>query len=239
MEKENKPKRKILKYVLWILLVVIIIFVALTIRRMIIIKDLQNKVSEYTKSTNYYAKTVTHQDSTITTETYVKDNSYIAYLNVVNADGDTRTRITEYSDGVESDKYIESGGKKTALLNSEGLYHKLEISRIFDYLYTENFGQLLLLSMVSSIRSEEVNGKECYHIDRIWSPHLLWKDGNGTMHIDKETGLPVKFQDGILTKTDTGEKYDVITDFEYKFNVVTDEDIKEPNAAEYEIVEQD
>lgn len=55
-------------------------------------------------------------------------------------------------------------------------------------------------------------------------------------YISKDTGLTVRNANVKLT-TEEGT-FDVITDYKYEFGVVTDDDIKEPNILEYEIVEE-
>lgn len=54
------------------------------------------------------------------------------------------------------------------------------------------------------------------------------------IYVDKDTGLTVKRIEQII---EDGNIKENITTCEYKFNEVTDEDIKEPDALEYKIQE--
>ena len=69
-------KKKVLKIILLIVLIAIVIFLAITIRKMIIISNLNNKVSKYINSNNRYEKIVNNSEGT--TEFYLKD----AYIDV-------------------------------------------------------------------------------------------------------------------------------------------------------------
>lgn len=58
-------------------------------------------------------------------------------------------------------------------------------------------------------------------------------DANG-IYIDKETGLPIRQYMGSVTNNDK-EKFGIVTDYKYEFNVVTDENLKEPDIAGYKV----
>ncbi len=61
-------KKKILKIIGIILLVIIAIVLIHTTRNYIIIKDLQNKIANYSNSENYHIKATTVSDSGTTSE---------------------------------------------------------------------------------------------------------------------------------------------------------------------------
>ena len=49
-------KKKVLKVILFIVLAIILVFLVINIRKMLIIKDLCEKVEKYDTSNNYYEK---------------------------------------------------------------------------------------------------------------------------------------------------------------------------------------
>ena len=75
-------KKRIIK-IIGIILIIILIFIAIhTIRNTIIISDLQNKIDNYSNSTNYYTKSVaTESNGTVVTmEYYKKDKKEVVFL---------------------------------------------------------------------------------------------------------------------------------------------------------------
>ena len=74
-------KKKILKIIGIVFLIIIVIVLIHTIRNYIIITNLQNKVSKYTESTNYYTKSIsTENGMKVTIEYYKKDKKEVLKL---------------------------------------------------------------------------------------------------------------------------------------------------------------
>ena len=71
-----------------------------------------------------------------------------------------------------------------------------------------------------SVISTSCNGKKCY----------LIKDKNNESYIDKETGMAVRH-------IEKNNENDLVIDYDYKFNIVTDDDIKKPDITGYIIEE--
>lgn len=68
------------------------------------------------------------------------------------------------------------------------------------------------------------NGKDCYQVVN---------NVTGTIYyIDKETGLTIRIIGEHSVSHGNSQLYDVVTDFQYKFDVVTDNDFIEPNISE-------
>lgn len=229
-------KKKVFKVILIVLLILFLLFVINTVRKIIIIKNLQSKVSQYMDSTNCYMKSTSKAEETTTIETYRKDDKSLTKLNVVLPNG-TRNLIS-YTDGEIKNVYIDvdtnTSKSKVAMLNTEGI---VMTSSILDWLYTENFGQLILMAITSNIKSETLNGIDCYIVNGFHVANMLTSDFNVPgYYIEKETGLVIRNSDGVITKED-GTSSVVIVDREYKFDVVTDEDLVEPDISEYTIKE--
>ena len=228
--KKYSKKMKILKTVL---ILIVLIFIAIVGRNMIIFSRLQNKISKYSESTNYYVKTLTYEGETnMTVQCYVKGDKYLLNMTRRNEEG-AITKLTNYFNGTTSNTYMESGNEKIALLNSNGLPSK---TSVVNYIDTNNFWQLLLMSVFSSAKSVECNGRDCYYIGKSFSPNILFAEGKNGVYIDKETGLPIRAFNGTVVNNN-GDIFDIIVDYKYEFNTVTEEDLKEPNIQEYVIQE--
>ena len=74
----------------------------------------------------------------------------------------------------------------------------------------------------------KIDGKEFYEVSGKYSPSTLYSENTEkiSVYVEKETGLTIKKVEII---NENGQKVENITTFEYKFDSVTDEDVKEPN----------
>ena len=100
--------KKIFKIIGIILLVIIAIFLIRTIRNYIIIKDLQNKITKYSNSTNYYMKsTVTAKEGTrVDMKYYKKDNRQVVFMER-NINGEN-LKMSMYDNGDRIDIFYEN-----------------------------------------------------------------------------------------------------------------------------------
>lgn len=111
-------KKKILKIIGIVLLIIIVIVLIHTIRNYIIITNLQNKVSKYTESTNYYTKSIsTENGMKVTIEYYKKDKKEVLKLE---RDFEGKiAKMTNYNNGERVDTFWDSEeGKKVKLNNN-------------------------------------------------------------------------------------------------------------------------
>lgn len=235
--KKYNMKMKILKF---ILLGILLMFLFSYIRKVIILVGLNNKSNKYTNSSNCYMKTINFTSAAeimTTLENYKKDGKYIRKIKSLSERSKVTT--TEYYNGENLNVYNEiefeeNDGehllRKTASLNSDKhvIYEPI-IPNMIDICHPIRF---LGMPIFSTISSEKCNGKDCYRI-------VLYSfgDNDGTIYyIEKETGLLLRSigVSSMYAKVD-GEKYDMITDYQYEFNVVTEEDFIEPDISEYDI----
>ena len=212
--------RKILMVLGIIIAILVMIVLVHTIRNYMIITDLQNKISQYVNSTNYYIKSIaTVKDGTITMEYYRKDNNQVVFLerNL----NDTINKIAIYNDGEKTDTFTQTPDTKIAQLNSGTM---MSIN-IYNHLETENNWQTFLGSMLTSVKSTNYNGKDCYIIKGFMSLTSLSFEGAET-YIEKDTGLFIKDVEG-----------ETITEKEYEFDNVDDSIFVEPDISQYKIQE--
>ena len=209
---------KILGIVIAILIMLVLIH---TIRNYVIITDLQNKISQYTNSINYYIKSIaTVKDGTITMEYYRKDNNQVVFLER-NLNG-TINKVAMYNNGEKTDTFTQTPDTKIAQLNSGTI---MSIG-IYNHLETENNWQTFLGSMLASVKSTNYNGKDCYIIKGFMSSTSLTFEGAET-YIEKDTGLFIKDIEG-----------ETMTEKEYEFNNVDDSIFIEPDISQYELKEK-
>ena len=227
-------KKKVLKCIGIIILVIIAFLIIHTVRNMIIIKNITSKVASYDNASNFYVKSVSTQG--ITTESFNKDGKYLHTLVSIS---DTGTRkMIKYFNGETENTYLEaqteSGTDRIAMLNSNGLP---SFGKITNWFYTDDTRSLILMSLMAHIRSVEQNGKDCYEVTYIYSSNILMpEEGDFALYSEKETGLTIRNKNGAMVK-ENGNRIPIIVDYEYKFDVVTDEDLVEPDISEYKIIE--
>jgi len=218
-------KRKILITILLIAIISILAFLAFTIREMITLKNLNIKVAQFVNNNEHYEKIINDSGNTTTiTEYYCKGDNAVLFLNTtLNSTGETR-KLTNYFKGDKVNSYIESGEDKIALLNTNGIPSKVMIRQVDS---GNNLWELFLISLATSIRSEECNGKDCY---------VLSLGENSKTYIDKETGLTLKAIEGTVVDENGNESVQTMQ-YHYEFDNVDDNIFVEPDISKYKIQE--
>ena len=206
---------------------------------MLILINLNKKVSKYENLTNYYLKTVSFGGTTETLtvlENYKKEDKYIRRLKTISET--SKFKITDYYNGesvnsygeVETMENEEDIKRKSVTLNDKDNILEPQFPNYINIRHPLNF---IAKPLFSIITSENCNGKECYKI-----AFYAFGDRDGTIYyIEKETGLLLRSIGESIYAGSDGELHDMVTDFQYKFNVVTEEDFAEPDISEYEIQE--
>lgn len=215
-------KKTILKIVLLIIVVVVIAFLINTFRKFFIIQGLQENLETYLASTNYHIRITTLENNvtSFTTNIYLKeDNSLVTFEN-----DNSKTSI--YNDGNTTDIFTEnSDGRKAELNKNTTISYSIP-----NYLKTENSWRTFCAGMFSSIKSVDVDGKDCYVIEgnlgsifiNAPSPSNAQK-----IYIEKDTGLCIQLINSDNTQI-----------FEYEFDNVSDETFVKPNIEQYELIEE-
>lgn len=222
-KKENKKGKKILRIVLLIIAILIVIVLVHTIRNYVIITNLQNKISQYSDSTNYHMKSVANEvnGTIVTMEYYRKDNREVVFLER-NINGE-KSNIAMYNNGERTDIFTVTADSKIAQLDSGTI---LSVN-IYNQLETENNWQTFIESLLVKIRKTSCNDRECYEINGSASPMSLISEGE-KIFVDKDTGL--------LTKTVMN---DIVSEREYEFNNVQDSIFVEPDISQYTLKEKE
>jgi len=217
--KKYNRKMKILKAIICLS---IIILLSIVIRKAVIINSLSNKNEKYQLSNNFYSKISMYEiDKLSAIETYYKDGKYLRILtNFLEEDSNN---IIETYDGENTTIYIENNIGNIITIDSE-IPGIIPID-IVNYLHKENIGQFLTNSFMTTVKSVKCNGKDSYYFMNLNTSFMLKSENRYTgVYIDKQTGLPIRASGG-TTKTND-KTVDMIIDYYYEFDIVTDEDLK-------------
>lgn len=217
-------KKKIFKIIGILLLIIVILILLYIIRNTIIVTKLQKNIKEYTSKTNFSIKVtnLTSEMSKMTVNYYKKDNKEAVILERI-VDGNL-VKMSFYNNGERKDLFIETNDKKTVQVNTKNQLLGLNIT---DSLQTDNLWQTILYSSIARIKTENVNGKECYKVSNFYSPYWMYGDNITEFYIEKDTGLLIK------TVID-----DEVAVREYSFDDVEDSAFVEPNIGLYTVVEE-
>lgn len=216
-------KVKIWKILLIVAIIVLLIFIIVTLRKTLIITSLQNKISEYKNSQNFYFKENFDENSKISTiEQYKKDDITKIIIKMKQND----ITIIQFEQENEIKRYVKKDGNVS--LNDSYNTNNINKGNIVNFVNTSNILQTIYDSIVSTIKKEKINGVEYYSIKSLYNSNFIYNENTKYMKalIEKDTGLAIKY---IETINENGEEKDYVTHFEYKFNCVTEDDIKEPD----------
>ena len=229
-----KKYNKKMKFLKTIILIIIFILIFTIARRMVILYSLQNKVSKYENSDNFYTKTYYYNDDTISIHhTYRKGNMIKEKVQTISPDGTSYMTLYGRIDSNISNMYIETHDVKLAEL---GVVDRIYVNNPIGYSKINSFWDMFLIAISSNISSEKCNGKECYKIEL----STLMNEGEfikykETKYLDKETGLPIRLIDTENIDFSKEEETGQIHDYKYEFGTVRDEEFKEPDITEYKV----
>ena len=217
-------KKKIFKTIGILVLIIVILMLLYVIRNTIIVTKLQKNIKEYKSKTNFSIKVtnLTSETSKMTVNYYKKDNKEAVILER-NVD-ENSVKMSFYNNGERKDLFIETNDKKTVQVNTKNQLLGLNIT---DSLQTDNLWQTILYSSIARIKTEDVNGKECYKVSDFYSPYWMYGEKITEFYIEKDTGLLIK------TVID-----DEVAVREYSFDDVEDSAFVEPDIGLYTVVEE-
>lgn len=234
--KKFRKKMTVLKL---IILIIVIIFIALTLRKVFIISDLSNRAENIRNSKNWRSTTYSYDIGEYTTiELSQLDDQYKVKTTKITEEGKETTMMfakkseDENSERYRVNTYTETEEEKTARLNMDmGVSLSLQ-----NWLYTDNWLQLVIHSIFATVKNATYNGEECYYItnfETVYSSSFV-----RGMYVDKETGLPIstiayEYQDSEGRKG----RYPA-AEYVYEFDCVTEEDFIEPDQNEYTILKE-
>ena len=223
----EKEKIKIWKIIVAILVIILLVFVINTIRKVMIFNDLQEKISKYEKSENMYSKIDSEKSIT---ERFIKngiDKLIIKYK-------DKPMTVVQLKNGNKCKNYTFFEETKKVTVNDVNSMDALRVAKINNTIDTNSFIDKLIKCITSKVSTKTIDGKEYYVIDgKLSGSQLMLQNVISTKaYIDKETGLTMKVIE--ITKENNNNKKEYITNYEYNFDSITDDEISEPNTIGYE-----
>lgn len=218
---DKKKIKKILKIILIIVFIIFMLFIINTIRKLIIIKDIQKIASQYTSSTNYHIKSVgsgMNDGITTTINSYNKEGKRLVIIER-GKDDKVEDKISMYDNGERKSTFSETGNEKKVDIDSDFNFSMV----VYDYFGgTSNNMQLLCMAIASKVENIEYNGKKCYRI-ALQETNTEIRE----VYIEKKTGLVIRTHSG-----------SAIAEREYEFDTVQDEIFVEPDISQYKLVEK-
>lgn len=234
--------KKFLKYFLIIIIVIFLICIAIVGRKVAIISKLDKNVSNLENTEdNIYMKVNNVVDSTkeVETELFIIGDIEKS-INVVKE----TTKRTQIVYPTERKVFIEAEGNKTL-----SIYKETAAKRATDvnaaptthtvlpnYVHCMSIIERIIIALNTNIKSTSIDGKECYELSGMHSPIFLYHENSISMslYVEKDTGLPIKLVEKI--EEDRTEK-EYLTEYEIKFDIVTEKDLAEPDNSEYTMQE--
>lgn len=182
---------------------------------------------------------------TLETERFIKDDIDKVILKRKNKDG-TETKIIQYDNAERHRVYTKKDGNINMTTDTvyegispkpvrgshikvpEGVTPFASYTVIPNVGYSNSLLERIINSILTSLKTVKIDGKEFYEISGKYSSSTLYSVNTEkiSVYVEKETGLTIKKVEII---NENGQKVENITTFEYKFDSVTDEDVKEPN----------
>lgn len=210
----EKSKMKLWKKIVLIIAVMLIVFIIITLRKFIILTKLENVAKDIINSNNYYAEQYSlHGDSVSIRKSYNKDSKYLTTIERYEVNIPETRKLTIYKGKNEELGIIQSGKTKVAMLNGNTVGGQVDVNTYSGI----GLGAKIQLAVMTRIITEECSNRECYLVEGANG----WKTW-----IEKESGIIIREING-----------GIVTDFNYEFNIVKDEDITKPDISECEILE--
>ncbi len=229
-----KKYRNKLRFLWIILLVILVIFVGNTARKMIILSNLANKSKAYTNSENYhYTSYIYLKNKIIIDETWNLGDKRKFVSTHISPEGTTKFLVYGNKTGTDewgnelydTNTYNVTENNKTVELNVNKAISGL--SQSMTNVLIEDFYNLLLISLRASVTSTTYNGEECYYIQSL--PYLL------STYVSKNTGLSISILTQEVENANGGIDRLPISEYTYEFNTVTEDDFIELDISEYNV----
>lgn len=228
MKKINK-KIRLLKFIILLTFLTILLFFTVIIgRRMMIISNISKKAEQYIDSNNYHVTIYSYYECKFYKyEVYILENKIKIISDEITENGSSHN-ITigyknlennnpDYEEYITND-YMEDKEGKIVLMNCK-LFGRPKPENKF---VTKNIWELFKISLDTSIKETELDGKKCYRIE---NKQKQLKN----LYIDMNTGLEVY----------SSESENNILEIQYEFNTVTDNDFVKPDLSQYQVMTTD
>lgn len=217
--------------------IILLIIIGIFLNNFAKINSIMNRAEKSLKSNNIYREwtAITGDEYTVITKEYYKDGKYKKVWEAYTGNG-MQSSIIEYAT-VNSDKkiYIYEESKKAIIEQGDVLKDLNNENNIIIVPFVQ--GEENLFSKIGKIFIYSIDESKYYYILKDREPNVTGRE----IWIDKKTGLPVReirrgaeqsfFPDTHVVK----EVNDVIDEYKYEFDKVTDEDVEVPDLSTYTV----
>ncbi len=235
--KRIRVKTKIKTITTAIVTIILICFI-MFFNNFIKINTIINRAEKSLQSNNFYKETsqMLIDGETFITKEYYKDGKYKSVYQVY-TDSGVETQMIEYTNTDTDERiYINETEKKAVIEKGELSKIKNNIKYVPFVINRNSLSKKIGTTFTYTIDVDTYDyGKE-YYILRNKKENARWE-----IWIDKETGLPIKEINRNAIKTFyTGtnvvrEVKDMVLEYNYEFNKVTDEDVDVPDLSGYTV----
>lgn len=241
--KKVRIKNKI-KSVLFVICIIVLIFLGLYIYKFSILNSISNKASKQFENGNYYIEKISKEgfaeDKLFVDKTWYKDGKYKNICCSRNdADGSEEIIYTKYANENSKEEYVINGEEKKVEKRTWWFDKNLDnITNLPNPIHPSFRKGYMILRLGTPFH---VKISTSYR--EIGRKYYILEEDSVITWVDMDTGLPImRFGDGIITTYFNNTKIpkqreESISEYHYEFNKVTDEDVKVPDFADYEIEE--
>lgn len=240
----KKIRRKSrIKAILMAIAIFIGIFIVWYLRQFIIVQSIASKAEKSLQRNNFYKETrqILSDNEVSVEKTYYKEGKAKTVWEIY-SDKEIKTNYIKYSSkdaeenitiipsenkvNIETGEFVKMMNKEWNLKNASYLYNGGITGMI------AKLGTAFRMSIRTDTRQM---GREYYVVTNRFENNKMWETW-----IDKETGLTLKTINrnsvrNFIAGTDiVKEERDLVQEYQYKFDIVTDEDVKVPDLTNYE-----
>lgn len=240
--KKVRRKSKI-KSILMAIGILVVIFIIWYVRQFIIVQSIASKAEKSLQSNNFYKETrqILSDNEVSVEKTYYKDGkcknvweiysdekietNYIKYRSK-DAEENITIIPSENKVNIETGEFVKIMNQEWNLKNASYLYNGGITGMI------AKLGTAFRMAIHTDTRQI---GREYYVVTNRFENNKMWETW-----IDKDTGLTLKTINrnsvrNFIEGTDiVKEERDLVQEYQYKFDIVTDEDVKVPDLTNYE-----
>ena len=241
--KKIRRKNRIKAILMAFGMILLVCFIAY-LRQFIMVQSMDTKAKKSLESNNFYKETrdiVSSDNQVSVMKTYYKDGKSKEVWEIYSDKGKVINEIKYGSK--DSEEIITILPKENKVTIATGEFAKMmnqELSlKSVSYIIDDEIGGIVAKlgkALVMSIHTDTYQiGREYYVLRNRFEKNQNWE-----MWIDKDTGLPLKlinrnsvryfFPGTDIVKTEN----DLIQEYQYKFDAVTDEDVAVPDLTHYE-----
>ncbi len=230
-----------IKSVLITLAIILLIVAIIFLNNFTKVTSIMSRAEKTLQSNNFYKEKteILYDNSTSVTKEYYKDGKY-KYVWEIYTDEGVETKNIEYAK-IDSDEriYIYETEKRVVIEKGDisKMKNKTNSMKNVPFVIGRNnlFANIGTTFVYSIDTDTYANGKKCYVL------HNRSEKDEWEIWIDKETGLPIKEinrggEKTFFAGTNVVKSVnDVICEYKYEFDKVTDEDVKVPDLSNYTV----